>query len=165
MDFEEINLKLYLDYMGIQHDNYSLENRIRVQKAVFIGQCAGIEMLFHYEWGNHGPCSRDLIPVHYRFNRHYNNNERDYEKYSLKSTVSNRISEFKSILIPPKDFEGKDYEWMELIASILFLMSKYYDEDRVRKLFKNKQDQDWVNIAFVAIKDINLFNKKYFKRV
>lgn len=167
MDFEEINLKLYLDELSISHDNKTLEERILIQKAVFIGQCAGLDLGFHYEWNRHGPYSRDLTPVYYRFNRHYyNDNERDYESYSLKEKVKSRISEFKGLLSPPDNVELERHQWTEFVASILYYMEKSNNNEEEAKIeLKNSNKNIYCKyypIAIAEIKKVDPIKNKYF---
>lgn len=176
MNFEEINLKLFLDDIGISHSNKTLSDRIAIQKAVFIGQCAGLNFGFHYSWYEYGPYSRDLTPVYYRFNRNYADNERDYENCSLKGVIKDRISEFIALLAPPDEFNPDTLEnnkkierksaWLEFIASILYLMEEYNNdvtEVKIRLMNSNKKRYcKYYNLAIEKIKEVNLFKEKYY---
>jgi len=165
MDFEEINLKLYLDELGLNHENKTLNNRITIQKAVFIGQCAGIDMGFHYEWHIRGPYSRDLTPVYYRFNRHFNDGETEYEYCSLKEKVKERISEFKDIIKPPDDVKLETPQWLEFIASIMYLMNVFDgDENKVKSQLRKSNKSGYCKYypkAINKINEINIFKEKY----
>ena len=56
----QINLKLFLDALEISSEISTLEDRKRVQKAVYIGQEAGVDLGYSYGWYLLGPYSPEL---------------------------------------------------------------------------------------------------------
>lgn len=63
MEGPQIRLKLVLDHLGISPDVSTLQNRICIQKAIFLAKYAGVDLGYSYNWYVHGPYSPELTSV------------------------------------------------------------------------------------------------------
>lgn len=62
MDSNLIALKLFLDDLGVSADIETIDDRKRVQKAVYLGQAAGADLGYRFGWYLLGPYSPSLLP-------------------------------------------------------------------------------------------------------
>ncbi|MCB1125124.1 MAG: hypothetical protein KDM81_01410 [Verrucomicrobiae bacterium] len=60
MNRRQIALKLVLAELGIRATMESFDDRLILQKAVYLAQQAGIPLGYHYYWYLRGPYSREL---------------------------------------------------------------------------------------------------------
>jgi uncharacterized protein YwgA len=58
-----INLKLVLDELGISSDYSTIKQRTKVQKAVYLAQCVGVDLGYTFGWYTKGPFCPELSAV------------------------------------------------------------------------------------------------------
>ncbi len=128
---ESILLELILQKLGIDFNIETLNDRIRLQKIVYLLQRCGVNLGYKYSWYTYGPYSRDLTSVYYDLDASLKCNEKDYTWYKLDEDVKELqkgIDGFKKIskipagvLIADDPNKSKDVAWLEFIASIDYL--------------------------------------------
>ena len=128
---ESILLELILDKLQIKFNIETKDERIRLQKIVYLLQRCGVNLGYNYGWYIYGPYSRELTSVYYDLDTSLKCNEKDYTWYKLDESVeelTEGIKKFESISKIPdgvsiaKDpTKGKDIAWLEFIASIDYL--------------------------------------------
>ena len=57
MDAKLITLRLFLDALGQSVDIETVDDRKRVQKAVYLGQLSGVDLGYRFSWYVMGPYS------------------------------------------------------------------------------------------------------------
>ena len=60
MNRRQIALKLVLEELGVPETMDSFDDRLILQKAIYLAQQAGIPLGYHYYWYLRGPYSREL---------------------------------------------------------------------------------------------------------
>ncbi len=63
MKMAVINLKLVLDKLNIPSDYSTIKQRTKVQKAVYLAQCAGVDLGYTFGWYTKGPFCPELSKV------------------------------------------------------------------------------------------------------
>jgi hypothetical protein len=139
MKVPQIRLKLFLDKLGMPSQIKSLEDRIAIQKAVYIGQKAGVDLAYSYGWYVHGPYSPELTKDYFALDNDLALGDNEYENYDLLDDMSTALERVRPILDPPSEAELSRTEWLELVASVLFLLDKNNSKAMVEKEIKEKK--------------------------
>ena len=128
----QINLKLFLDALGISSEISTLEDRKRVQKAVYIGQEAGVDLGYSYGWYLLGPYSPELTQDYFILNDDLITGDEEYKSYKLVESLSNKLNDIKSLMDVPQEVNLPQEDWLELVSSIVYLMKEKSDRERTK---------------------------------
>jgi uncharacterized protein YwgA len=161
MKGSQIRLKLFLDKLGIPLKITSIDDRKRIQKAVYLGKEAGFDLGYSYGWYLKGPYSPELTQDYYVLNNDIASGDKDYEKYELAEELSEKLIEIKGLMTPPKGVGLSQENWLELVASILFCKNVYnYDKDRAKKFLTKEKNHliGYFDDAVAALKSYKLIN-------
>ena len=60
MDRQQIGVKLTADGLGLSFQVETFEDRLIMQKAIYLAQAAGVNLGYFYHWYLHGPYSPSL---------------------------------------------------------------------------------------------------------
>lgn len=133
MNMKLIVLKLFLDALQIPADIETVDDRKRVQKAVYIGQLSGVDLGYRFGWYLMGPYSSTLTKDYYNLAESLALGDRDYEEQDLLQPVQDRIKQVLPLMDVPPDVPLSQEDWLELIASLHFLRkTRKYDEKKAR---------------------------------
>jgi len=140
MDRGQIALKLFLDELGIPFDIETLDDRKRVQKAVYLGQLSGVDLGYRFGWYVMGPYCPSLTRDYFPLAESLASGDNDWEGKSLKQTVKEKMSRIRSLMVPPEDVDLSQENWLELVASLDFLrrVSELDDAEALEVLRKKK---------------------------
>lgn len=110
---------------------YSLEtlnDRILLQKKVYLAQDIGLPLGYGYSWYIHGPYSTDLTAVAYQI---IPEGDTAIENHSLKEPYASIISKVNSLesVINEKNLKISVVQWYELIASIAYWYKRGHDNE------------------------------------
>lgn len=119
MKGSQIRLKLYLDQLGIPFETSGIDDRVKIQKAVYIGKAAGFDLGYPYGWYLKGPYSPELTRDYYNLSRAIVLGDKEYEKYDLQDDLSQKLIRIKG-LMTPHEKSISQADWLELVASILY---------------------------------------------
>lgn len=125
----QINLKLVLNGLGITSEITTLEDRKRVQKAIYIGQEAGVDLGYSYGWYLLGPYSPELTKEYFTLNNEIKSGDEDYQSYQLVEPLSSILENIKSLIEVPHNVNLSQEDWLELVASIVYLMKEKNDKN------------------------------------
>lgn len=139
MEKAQINLKLFLDALGISSEISTLEDRKRVQKAVYIGQEAGVNLGYSYGWYLLGPYSPELTQNYFTLNDDLMSGDEEYKSYKLVESLSNKLDGVKSLVEVPQEANLPQEDWLELVASILYLMKEKNDVEITKTKLSQKK--------------------------
>lgn len=120
----QISLKLFLDALDIPSKISTLADRKRVQKAVYIGQKAGVDLGYSYGWYLLGPYSPELTQDYFALNNDLINEDDDYTNYELNKSLSEKLYGIKNLMNIPERVNLSQEDWLELVASIVYKRNK-----------------------------------------
>lgn len=107
----------------------SFENRIKLQKLIYILQSEGIDFGYEFTWYIRGPYSSLLADDGYAFSKNKDEIDMEYQPTTAERDILRRISRATGII--------QDSNNAELVASYLYLQRRYPDntseELRTRK--------------------------------
>lgn len=155
MDPRLVALKLVLNELHESDDISTVENRLRVQKAIYLAQSAGVGLGYTYSWYVKGPYSPPLTRDYYELAA----SETASAGTSLKSPVAQKLQEVRQILRMPKGVGLEKANWYELLASLHFLLTNSkYDKDRAFKFMKDNKSHlgDYLGIGYDHLKKHNM---------
>jgi uncharacterized protein YwgA len=121
MDQRLIVLELFLKALGVPVDIKTIDDRKRVQKAVYLGQLSGVDLGYRFGWYLMGPYSAALTRDYYALADAVASGEKDDEKRKLSKYVLERLDTIRPLLQKPDSFPLSEEDWLELVASLHFL--------------------------------------------
>lgn len=130
MDSRLIALKLFLDELEVPEDITTLDNRKRVQKAVYLGQATGASLSYHFGWYLLGPYSPALTKDYYALAEEIASEDRSYEDNKLQDTLVEKIRKVVPLMKIPEDVSLAQEDWLELLSSLHFLRKSRGKDDR-----------------------------------
>ena len=156
----QINLKLFLDALGISSEISTLEDRKRVQKAVYIGQEAGVDLGYSYGWYLLGPYSPELTQDYFILNDDLINGDEGYTRYKLVEPLLVKLDNIKSLMEVPQEADLPQEDWLELVASIVYLMKERNDVERTKAKLSQKKGHlmGCFEVAFDLLKEQRLIS-------
>ncbi|KGD19553.1 hypothetical protein DP42_4659 [Burkholderia pseudomallei] len=99
----------------------SLEDRMRLQKAVYLMQAAGANLGYRYSWYLRGPYSTALTQDYFAIAEAIGEGDLD-DTRSLKAEVAQRIRKAAKVLVKPAAARNiSTHSWFELLASLHYL--------------------------------------------
>lgn len=122
MDNAQVALKLTLDELGVEPEIRTVHERKTVQKAVYLGQASGVDLGYRYNWYVMGPYSPALTRDYFALGESLSTDDDRSGDYDLQDQVKSRLARVKRILNPPNDVPLGKPEWLELLASVHYLL-------------------------------------------
>lgn len=157
-------LNQYLTKLGVPPRIRTLNDRKRVQKAIYLGQAAGADLGYDYNWYVHGPYSPELANDYYKLSEAILLNEIPGEGNGiprLKDTYTQTLRSLAPIIEKPKDFPLEQEDWLELVSSVHFLQVKNRKGlDATRAIIAKKKPQllNYFDQAQEQLRAVNLFH-------
>jgi len=102
MDRQQIGVKLTIDGLKLPFQINTFEDRLILQKAVYIAQSAGVNLGYYYQWYLHGPYSPSLTRDEYAIGYELSQDFDDSEGWKLDDESAGRLEKLKN-LIPKSD--------------------------------------------------------------
>lgn len=140
MEPKLIFLKLFLDELGISCDIDTVEDRKRVQKAVYLGQLSGVDLGYLFGWYLMGPYCTRLTNDYYELEKSIKLGEKDYKNMELQPSIKKKLGSVSGLFQKPDGSELKDEEWLELVASCHYLRTvRELSEEDARSIIKEEK--------------------------
>lgn len=117
-------LQLVLNELG-GADISTQEDRIEIQKLICLVQEAGLQLGYSFNWYVRGPYSPGLTSDYYQIASKSEAVEADSQNYTLSEPARNAVQRVAHIATPPPQANLPRVFWLELIASIAFLIRRY----------------------------------------
>lgn len=134
-----IALKLFLDELGIPSNIQTVDDRKRVQKAIYLGQLTGVDLGYRFGWYLMGPYSKSLTRDYYNLAESLQSDD-NAEGYELKETAKDKLQSIKPILLPPQHIKLEQEDWLELSASHHYLRKvSGYSQDRALEVLNEQK--------------------------
>lgn len=119
----------------------TINDRILLQKKVYLAQDIGLPLGYGYSWYIHGPYSTDLTAVAYQI---IPEGDTSIENHSLKEPYAAMIKKVNLLenIIYEKKLGIGVVQWYELIASIAYWYKRGYNtEDKIIKIIHATKPQ------------------------
>jgi len=140
MENKLILLKLFLDELGVPSSINTLDDRKKVQKAIYLGQLSGVDLGYRFGWYLMGPYSTALTRDYYSLAEDIESGDEGYQNKTLKKDIKCKIEKVKPLFNMPGNFPLAEEDWLELLSSFHFLkkVRKLSDEDAQKVLKEEK---------------------------
>lgn len=122
MDRQQIGVKLTIDGLNLPFKVDIFEDRLIMQKSVYLAQAAGVNLGYYYHWYLHGPYSPSLTRDEYAIDTDISAGLDESEGWKLDAGSSQRLEEIRSIFTEPE--RAKLAKKLELLASVHFLIDR-----------------------------------------
>jgi len=135
----QINLKLLLDALDIPSKISTLADRKRVQKAVYIGQKAGVDLGYSYGWYLLGPYSPELTQDYFTLNNDLINEDNDHTNCEFNESLSEKLYGIRNLMKAPERVHLSQEDWLELVASIVYKRNETKNDTETKDFLKLKK--------------------------
>jgi uncharacterized protein YwgA len=154
-----IALKLFLEALGIPPDIDTVNERKRVQKSIYLGQIAGVDLGYRFGWYLKGPYSPELTKDYYELDEALNEGDIEYQKKDLKGQLKEKLQAIQPIMSPPSDVSLNQEDWLELLASVHYQFSRYDQETAKANIDREKHNLvPYIPRAEESLKKSHLLN-------
>jgi hypothetical protein len=163
MDRQQIALRLAADGLGLDFKIGSFQDRLILQKAMYLVQAAGVHLGYHYQWYLHGPYSPSLTRDEYAVAADCAQGLDDSKGWSLDRQSRKRLEDLRGLVKPRKRADLA--RELELLASVHFLITRQQvakpgDDQQIAdvlKRFGKNFDREDVNRARRELSEYTLF--------
>jgi len=160
METKLLVLKLFLDTLGVDDSIDTVDDRKRVQKAVYLGQLSGVDLGYQYGWYRMGPYCPSLTRDYYALESDLAAGALNPKNQALNAAAVERLKTIAPLLHPPMADVSQE-DWLELLASVHFLRtaSNQSDAEALATLKKQKPHvADHFAVAVDVLKKNKLLN-------
>jgi hypothetical protein len=119
-------LKLALDALGVPIDIETVDDRKRIQKAIYLGQLGGFDLGYRFGWYKKGPYSPALTRDYFALT-HALATEDNHEDQRLAKPYERALKSTLPLISKPPGIDLPEEDWLEVLASLDYLL-------RVRRL-------------------------------
>lgn len=122
MDRQQIGLKLTVEGLELPFLINTFEDRLILQKAVYLAQAAGVNLGYYYHWYLHGPYSPSLTRDEYAIGFERGQGVDDSEGWKLDDESTDKLKKLHSLI--SEDDRRQLSIKLELLASVHFLVNR-----------------------------------------
>jgi hypothetical protein len=115
-----VALYLFLRELGVDPVIETIDDRKRIQKAVYLGQLSGVKLGFRFGWYLMGPYSSALARDYYKLDERPDSEKLEFDRYRLPDSMIEALAGVRCLIDSPPEGMDKD-DWLELLASYHFL--------------------------------------------
>lgn len=160
MDRQQIGVKLTIDSLGLSFSIDSFDNRLILQKAIYLAQAAGVNLGYYYHWYLYGPYSPSLTRDAYAIAVDIDCDMDESRGWRLDETSQSKLGRLKN-LIPKTDDKQQKRRKLELLASVHYLIDRKEvprcDAKEVLKVFERFDKGFKENEVNEAIKELRSY--------
>lgn len=149
MDQNYLALKLLLDELNISPEIKTVAERKTLQKAVYLGQAAGVDLGYRYNWYRMGPYSPGLTRDYFGLADALEGGE-TAEGYELQRGARANVDRAKTLFVVPAGVSLDFPDWLELLASVHFLRTRRRLSLPQARVVLNEEKQHVAKYAEVA---------------
>lgn len=121
MDRRQIALKLAADGMQLPFKIDSFEDRLILQKAIYLAQAAGVHLGYHYQWYLYGPYSPSLTRDEYAVVTELAQDYDESKGWTLDEHSTATLHNLQRLV--GEGDRSKVARQLELLASVHFLIT------------------------------------------
>jgi len=122
MDRQQIGVKLTIDGLGLEFKIDFFQDRLIMQKSVYLAQAAGVNPGYYYHWYLYGPYSPSLTRDEYSIAMDISADMDESKEWKLDDKSSQRLEKIQGIFAEPD--RDKLAKKLELLASVHFLIDR-----------------------------------------
>ena len=122
MDRQQIALKLAADGLGLDFKIESFQDRLILQKAIYLVQAARVHLGYHYQWYLHGPYSPSLTRDEYAVAADCARGLDDSKGWNLDKQSRKRLEGLRTLVKSRR--RAHLARELELLASVHFLITR-----------------------------------------
>jgi uncharacterized protein YwgA len=112
-------LALALEHLGVPRDTDSLQGRVKLQKAIFLAQQAGVSFEYSFGWYLKGPYSPRLTKDYFSLSDTSAIDVTDGLR--LTDPAREALDRIMPLFKVPEPLSLRQDQWLELVASWLYL--------------------------------------------
>ena len=120
MDRQQIALKLTLDCLSMPAKVTSFEDRLVLQKSVYLCEAAGVDLGYYFRWYRRGPYCSALAADGYSVSVDVEQGDDESINWTLDAKSRTNLDRLTSLL----QAEDPRAPWLELLASVHFLVDR-----------------------------------------
>ncbi len=164
MDQRQLGTKLTLDALGVRASVATFDERLTIQKAIYLAQAAGGDLGYYFRWYLRGPYSPELSNDAFAIAAELKEFD-ESERWVLDEEVRKRLAPVKELISVEQAPEQP--RWLELLASVHFLVDRRQvrraDTAQVREVlgrFNKTYTDEEVSEALVRLRGDALLPKQ-----
>ncbi len=123
MDRQQILLAKSLNAAQVPLDIKTFDNRLILQKAVFLLQSAGIKFGYRFRWYLRGPYSPDMTSDAFGILREGDSAEKELKQWKLDGVSAELAGKLQPLLKRDGESAEEQAKRLEVLASVLFLFN------------------------------------------
>lgn len=124
MEKRLLNLQIVLSELGVDTGIETIDQRVTLQKAIYLAQAAGVPLRYRYNWYVMGPYSPDLTRDYYALHEQPQEDLETGRSMALREPFASTIERLSPAMGVPSDVQLNQSEWLELLASVHYLRKR-----------------------------------------
>lgn len=124
MDRRQIGLKLVMDGLGLDVRIDDFDDRLILQKAIYLAQAAGVNLGYHYGWYLRGPYSPAVAEDGFAAAVELEDGLNETQGWIIDELTHARLRKLQPLWHDPKSGKGNLARKLELLASVHFLIDR-----------------------------------------
>ncbi|MEI8698222.1 hypothetical protein [Mesorhizobium sp. ISC15] len=121
MDTRLTVLSAFLRALGQPLDIATKDDRLRTQKAVYLGQLTGVDLGYRYNWYVHGPYSPSLTQDYYALDALSGESRAQANQTFLNAATIQKLAGALPLFQIPAGVNLQLHNWLELLCSWHYL--------------------------------------------
>jgi uncharacterized protein YwgA len=158
MDRQQILLAKSLEAARVPLSVKTFNERLILQKSVYLLQSAGIHMGYRFRWYIRGPYSPDMTAGAFGIVNEGEYGEKELRGWKLDDESSARARKLQPLLHQEGESEAEQARRLELLASALFLFrteqAKPSDPEGISKILKQNNKDFNTSEVKAAVKEL-----------
>jgi uncharacterized protein YwgA len=151
-------LNAFLKELGQSSDINTKDDRLRVQKAIYLGQLSCVDLGYRYNWYVHGPYSPSLTQDYYALDGLSESERQQAEAAELNQPTKAKLGVVRPLLQVPSTVQLAIHQWLELLCSWHYLRRVAgYSEQKATETLQ-QQKSHVAQYAAVADQMLRQFN-------
>ena len=124
MDRQQIGVKLTIDALKLPFEINGFQDRLIMQKAVYLAQAAGVNLGYYYHWYLYGPYSPSLTRDEFAIDADIASGMDESKGWKLDDKSSQRLEEMRGLFAGAEADRDRLAKKLELLASVHFLIDR-----------------------------------------
>ena len=158
METRLIALELVLRELDMDTTITTLDDRIRLQKAIYLSQKAGVPLGYRFSWYVRGPYSTRLTNDYYSLQTATDVEREAVEGKQLRNDFRDSLGIISPMMRPPSDFNRSSADWLELLSSLHYLEEQHPGDSRSKLQDLKPHLYQYADIAERKLIDVGLLS-------